>query len=116
MTIRFQADADFNQIIVNAIIRLKSELDIRTATSANLAGLKDLEVLALAATEGRVLLTHDHSTMPKHFAKFIQKVASPGVIVVPQSLQIRDVVDDLILIWTATQSDEWLNRIGYLPI
>ena len=46
MPIRFQADTDLNQIIVSAVVRRYPEIDIRTATVAGLAGLKDAEVLA----------------------------------------------------------------------
>jgi hypothetical protein len=116
MPIRFQADADLNQIIVSAVARRYPEMDIRTATVASLAGLKDAEVLALAARDARVLITHDHSTMPRHFGDFIRTTPSPGLIVVPQSLPVREVVDALILIWAATQPEEWINRIAYLPI
>jgi len=116
MRIRFQADADFNQIILNAIVRRYPEIDFRTATIAGLAGLKDADVLALAARDSRLLITHDHSTMPRHFGEFIQSTPSPGLIVVPQRLPVREVVDALILIWTATQPEEWVNRIAYLPI
>jgi predicted nuclease of predicted toxin-antitoxin system len=66
MPIRFQADADFNQIIVSAIIRHHQEIDFRTATAAGLTGLNDPEVLALAARDGRLLVTHDHRTMPRY--------------------------------------------------
>ena len=116
MPIRFQADADFNQIIVTAIVRRQPEIDFRTAIVGGLAGLKDAEVLALAERDGRVLVTHDHSTMPRHFGEFIKVTPSPGLIVVPQSLPVREVVDGLILIWAATQSEEWIDRIAYLPI
>jgi hypothetical protein len=54
--------------------------------------------------------------MPRHFGDFIRTTPSPGLIVVPQSLPVREVVDALILIWAATQSEEWINRIAYLPI
>jgi len=37
-------------------------------------------------------------------------------IVVPQHLPLGEVVDDLILIWTATQAEEWTDRIAFLPI
>ena len=114
--IRLQADADFNQIIVSAVARRYPEIDFRTATAAGLAGLKDAEVLAVAGRDGRVLVTHDHATMPKYFGEFIRTTPSPGLIVVPQSLAVREVVDGLILIWAATQPEEWVNRIVYLPI
>lgn len=116
MPIRFQADADLNQIIVTAIVRRFPEIDFRTATAAGLAGLKDADVLALTAHDGRVLVTHDQTTMPRHFTAFIRSTASPGLIIVPQSLGIREAADTLILLWAATEPDEWNNRIVYLPI
>jgi len=116
MPIRLQADADLNQIIVSAVVRLAPAVDFRTATAAGLAGLKDDEVLALAAGDGRILVTHDQTTMPRHFDEFVRSQRSPGVIVVPQHLGIRQVADDLILIWTATKAEEWTNRIAFLPV
>ena len=41
MPIRFQADADLNQAIVSAVVRRVPAIDLRTATSAGLAGLED---------------------------------------------------------------------------
>ena len=72
MPIRFQADADLNQIIVSAVVRRVPAIDFRTATTAGLAGLKDREVLAATADDGRVLVTHDQATMPRHFREFVR--------------------------------------------
>ena len=116
MPIPFQADADLNQIIVSAVVRRVPAIDFRTATAAGLAGLKDLDVLAAAAREGRILVTHDQATMPRHFGEFVRSQRSPGLIVVPQHLPVGEVADDLILIWTATEAEEWTNRIAFLPI
>lgn len=54
--------------------------------------------------------------MPHHFGKFILENTSPGLLVVPQHLAIRRVVDDLQLISFATESAEWVNRISRLPL
>jgi hypothetical protein len=54
--------------------------------------------------------------MPKHFNEFVRATQSSGLILVAQSLPVQLAVDDLILIWTATQPEEWRNRIAYLPI
>ncbi len=116
MAIRFQADADLNQIIVSAVLRRAPAIDFRTATTGGLAGLKDHEVLALAARDGRILVTHDQSTMPRHFGEFVRSQRSPGLIVAPQYLPVGEVADDLILIWPATQAGEWTDRIPFLPI
>jgi xanthine dehydrogenase iron-sulfur cluster and FAD-binding subunit A len=114
--VRFQADADFNQIIVAALVRKDPLVDFRTATVASLEGLRDGEVLALAASDKRILVTHDAKTMPRHFADFVQSHESAGVIVVPQHLPVSVVVDELLLIASATSPGEWTNRICYLPL
>jgi hypothetical protein len=116
MAVRFQADADFNQIVVAAVLRRTPEIDFRTAPAAGLAGVDDVAVLAIAAQDGRILVTHDQKTMPTHFWDFTRSRNSPGLIVVPQSLAIKEVADSLILIWVATEPEEWTNRIAYLPI
>ena len=41
---------------------------------------------------------------------------SAGTIVVPQHLAVRDAAEDLILIWTATTVQEWIDRLAFLPI
>lgn len=116
MKIRFQADADLNQIILLAAVRREPAIDFQTAVSGNLAGLSDTEVLALAAREGRLLVTHDHKTMPRYFSEFIATGTSPGVLIVPQHVSVASVVEDLILIWLATEAEEWIDRICYLPL
>ena len=69
--VRFQADADFNQIIVAALVRRQPSVDFRTAAVASLRGLSDADVLAFAAREKRILVTHDAKTMPRHFGDFV---------------------------------------------
>ena len=116
MRIRFQADADFNQIIVAAVLRRLPEADFRSAAEAGLAGRHDLDVRALAARDGRALVTHDKSTMPTYFGEFILSTASPGLIVVRQQLAVGGVLEDLASIWAASQAEEWTNRLVYLPL
>ncbi len=114
--VRFQADADLNQVIVSALIRRDARVDFRTAADASLDGMDDLAVLALAARDERVLVTHDSKTMPRHFASFVESETSGGVVVIPQSLAVSRAVEDLLLIATATSPEDWANRICYLPI
>jgi len=116
MKVRFQADADLNQIILWSLIRHEPQVDFQTATEAALAGLPDQDVLAVAMAEGRVLVSHDQTTMPRHFADFIPSKTSPGLIVIPQHLPLFSAVEDLLLIWSASEADEWINRICFLPL
>ena len=116
MKVRFQADADLNQIILLAVIRREPTIDFQTAIAAGLTGMADPEVLARATNDGRVLVTHDRKIMLRHFSEFIAHETSPGLLVVPQSISVATVVEDLILIWSATEAEEWVNRIGFLPL
>ncbi len=104
MKIRFQADADFNQIILRAVIRREPSIDFLTAEGMNLVGLTDPEVLAVAAGAGRVLVSHDQKTMPRHFAEFIARTRSPGLLLVPQSFPIAAAMEDILLIWCASEA------------
>jgi hypothetical protein len=116
MKIRFQADADFNQHIVRAVRRRALAIDFQTAHEARLHGVDDVGVLAQAAVEGRLVVSHDYHTMPQHFAAFVTTGKSAAVLLVSQALPLRAVVDDLLLIWEASEAEEWINRLDTLPL
>ena len=116
MKISFQADNDLDQTVVRVLWQFEPAIDFRTATEINLHGLDDITVLSLAALEKRVLVSSDQSTMPYHFAEFIQTETCYGLLIAPQSLNLNVVVDELLMIWTASTVEEWINRIVYLPL
>lgn len=98
MMLRFQADANLNQITVRVVCRREPSVDFQTAQAAGLSGVVEPEVLARAAEEGRILVTHDSQTMHHHFAAFIMTQPSPGIFLIPQHLAITSAVEDLLLI------------------
>lgn|SRR5215471_14276373 len=51
--------------------------------------------LRFAAREGRLLVTHDQSTVPNHFSRFIEAATSPGLLIVPQHLPPTGAEDEL---------------------
>ena len=73
-------------------------------------------MLTRAAGDGRILVTHDRRTMPTHFADFIQQQESPGVIIISQRMSVRRAVDELALVWEASEAAEWANLIVELPL
>jgi hypothetical protein len=46
-------------------------MDFLSAHEADLRGVPDPEVLALAGSQDRILVTHDFHTMPYHFSDFL---------------------------------------------
>lgn len=116
MNVRYQADADLNQAIVTGLLRRESTIDFQTAFSAGLEGVKDLDVLAIAAQQRRVLVSHDRKTMPSEFAEFIITNQSAGVIIVSRKIPMEVIIEELLVIWAASSAEEWVDRIAKLPL
>lgn len=70
MRVRYQADNDLRKAIVRGAVRREPRMDFRSAQAARLDGIHDQDVLALAADDGRILVSHDFDTMAEHFRLF----------------------------------------------
>jgi trehalose-6-phosphate synthase len=80
-----------------------------------LKGIKDPEVLAIAAQDCRLLVTHDRKTMPTEFGQFISSQNSSGVLILSQNLPISEAIDAIILVWEASTAEEWVDQIMTFP-
>lgn len=108
--IRFQADADLRHRIVRAVRVRETAIDFASAAESGLIGLND------AAREGRILITHDRRTMPRHFRDRLEAgKPSPGVFIVSQFEPIGVVVEVLVTVWSASDPLEWRDQIRHLP-
>lgn len=117
MKVRFLADADLNKAIVTGVMRREPSVDFLTAQAAGLRGMRDPEVLGLAAQQRRVLVSLDAGTMPSHFRNFREAGHdSSGVFLIPQSLDIGAAIEELLLIWLVSDAPEWRNRLEWLPL
>jgi hypothetical protein len=115
--VRFLADASLRGAIVHGCRRREPAMDFVSANEAGLAGVPDPGVLAIAAEQDRILVSHDHQTTLRHLADFLQaRGSSPGLILVPQYLPIRRAVEELILMWGASDAEEWRDRIVTIPL
>ena len=115
--IRFLADASLRHAIVSGCVRREPAIDFLSAHRAKLEGMLDPDVLAIAADQGRILVTHDFPTMPRHFGEFLEARGwSPGVFLVKQRTPLAQVIDALVLAWAASEPEEWKNRIVECPL
>jgi len=64
-----------------------------------------------------VVVSHDVGTMPIHFGAYVAAgKKSAGLFLVPQSLDVKTAIDELLLIWLASEASEWVNRLVWLPL
>jgi Domain of unknown function (DUF5615) len=114
--LRFQADADLDGRVFRGLRRIAPEIDIRTATEAALIALPDYDVLRIAAEHDRILISQHRRTMPRHFEAFLKERSSPGVILLRGGISIGSGIDEIALIWHASDAEEWLNRLIWIPL
>jgi len=115
--LRLLIDQDLDHVILRGLLLRVPNLDVMTAHQAGLSNASDPEVLAWAAEQERILVTHDRRTMPYHAASLIvraEKVA--GIIVVSRQLPVSQVINDLEIIVSCSDMIEWENVIKHLPL
>jgi hypothetical protein len=115
--LRFLVDEDFDNDILRGVLRRRPDVDIVRAQDVGLSGHKDPDVLEWAAREGRIVLTHDVTTMTLHgIARVRDGHSMPGIFVVSQSLLIGNVIEDILLLADCSLEGEWEGQVRYLPL
>jgi hypothetical protein len=87
------------------------------AGDAPARGSQDAEILEWCARERRLLLTRDRSTMPAEYARHLARgVLSCGVLVIRRDAVLARLVEDLLLVVGASEAEECIDRLTYLPL
>ena len=77
----------------------------------------DPAILAWAASNGRILLTHDRATMPDFaYNRLVRGESMAGMFVVHDQMPIRQAIDELSLLVDCSEQAEWKNVVLYLPL
>jgi len=115
--LRLATDEDFNNRILRGLLRRKPDLDVVRVQDAGLTGKGDAEVLEWAAREGRVLLTHDVTTMKRYVDERASAgLVMPGVFEVSQQIPIARAIEDLLLLAECSLEGEWEGQVRFLPL
>ena len=107
------ADENF----VRGLLRRRPDIDIVRIQDVGLSGADDPTVLAWAAEEGRILLTHDVSTITRYAYERIEAgLLMPGVFEVSLAASFGQSIDDLLLLVECSLENEWEGQIVYVPL
>jgi predicted nuclease of predicted toxin-antitoxin system len=114
---KFATDADFDNDILRGLLRRNPTLDNVRVQDVGLRTADDPTILEWAASEGRILLTHDVNTMTDHaYLRLEQGLSMPGIFVVPQELAIHQAIEDLLLMAAYSFEGEYEEQVRYLPL
>ena len=114
---RLLADENFNNNILRGLVRRKPDIDIVRVQDVGLLRMDDPTVLEWAAQQGRLLLSHDVTTLTKHaYDRLAAGLRMAGVFEVPSTLSIGRAIEDLLLIVECSLEGEWEGQVRYLPL
>jgi len=106
--IRFYTDEHVRSAVVAGLRR--REVDVLTTQEAGMVGASDVEHLALAAREKRVLFTQD-----AHFlCLYASGIPHCGIVYAHQRTRIGDVIRGLLLIHGVLRPKEIANQVEFL--
>jgi len=79
-------------------------------------GTSDTQLLELCAREKRILITADRATMPDCVREHLQAGQHTwGVLVVGSDVSLGRILDELSLVYEASEDSEWVDVLYYLP-
>lgn len=111
------ADENLSNRIVRGLLHHNPDLDILRIQDVELSGADDPTVLAWAAQEGRVLLTHDVTTITRYaYDRVRVGLPMPGVFEVSHQVSVRTAIEDILLLAECSEEGEWEGQVRYLPL
>jgi hypothetical protein len=115
--LKLLADENFNNDMVRALLRRSPSLDIVRVQDVGLSGADDPTVLAWAAENKRVLLTHDVASLTRYaYERVGRGQEMPGVFEIGRAISIAHAVEDILLLADCSLENEWEGQIRYLPL
>jgi predicted nuclease of predicted toxin-antitoxin system len=105
------SDENFNGDIVRGLFLRQPNLDLLRVQDVGLQEVEDPAILDWAATNERIILTHDRATMPDFvYQRLIAGKPVSGLFVINDRMPIRQAIDELLLLV------EWKGVVLYLPL
>ena len=64
-----------------------------------------------------LVVSHDVNTMPAHaYARLASSQPLTGLLMIEQTDPLRPIIDSIVLIWSASEAEEWHGQVNFLPL
>lgn len=117
--IRFLIDENTPHAIGDQLRRRRSNLVILAVGDENAPplGTADPDILLWLERESTCLITRNRHSMPPHLKDHLAAGHHvPGIFTLRPRAAMGQVIEDLLLIWEAAQSDEYQDQIVHIPL
>lgn len=113
----FLADHDLNEHIVTGVLRRETLVEFVRARDIGYSQRPDVELLEYAASEGFVIVSHDVNTMPAAAYKRLRNSDGvSGLLMVRQTDPVSPIIEDLLVIWSTSEAEEWRGQVLFIPL
>jgi hypothetical protein len=116
--VKWLADENFRNAIIRGLLRKAPAHDIvRAQDLPEVSGRDDRVLLRFATDKGRVVATHDVSTMiPAMREQMRLESRCAPIVMVPDSMPIGAAVDDILVLDECAVESDWAAGVIYLPL
>ena len=117
--VRYLIDESLPLSLVAAIRRAEPGIDVWRVGQRRMPAFAsdDPKLLGFCEQDARMFVSLDRASMPDHVAAHMNAGRhTSGVLLVTRRCSFRAMIDDLILIWAASEAEEWRDTLVYLPL
>ena len=113
----FLADHDFNEAVLEGVARIEPMIEVIRLRDVELEEWEDARVLEWAAQRKLIVVSHDVNTMSAaaHSRMGRGEFMAGLLLVRQQPIAMRAVIENLVLIWSASEAEEWQGKVRFLP-
>ena len=113
---KFLMDENIGPTLARGLLRVKPDLDI-VLGYLMFPGMSDPDLIEWATENNYILITRDINTLVGFAYQRIEKnIPTTGVFVLRKEAQLAEIIDHLLLIASASQTDEWVDQVNYIPL
>jgi hypothetical protein len=119
MKIRFLLDENLSPKLKSAVLRFDPEIDILRVGDIDTPslGTLDPEILSYLEISQRLLVTDNRKSMPAHLEDYWTSDGHIwGLLWLRPNETLSKWAEELYLIWEASEAEEWIDKIGWIPL
>lgn len=115
--LKLASDENFNADILRGLYRRRPDLQVVRVQDAGLRAASDVDILAWAAAESRILLTHDRDTL-LHIAHSRVRAGQrmPGVFLISDQMPISRAIEEILLAVDCLTVEECEAFVRFFPL
>lgn len=116
---RFLLDEHVPHALQSQLLRLDADIDVIAVgqPQAPPKGMLDPDILLWIERTGYILVTANRRTIPEHMhTHYAAGRRTPGLLLLRRGASLGVIIEQLYLLWSASEAEEYVDKILYLPM